>query len=332
MCHERKVLGAVVAFCSAIILATGGLSTVHAAVEPEAAQGSEPEYVLGPDDQIQVWALGVEEMPQRPIRIDPAGYIDLPVAGRVKAAGLTVGQLRSQLAERLSAEVREPRVTVDITDFGSQPVSVLGAVAEPGVHQLRGRKTLAEVLSLAGGLLADAGPAIKITRRAEWGPIPLPTAKPDATNAFSVAEIKLKDFMAANHPAENIMIRPNDVISVPRAETIYVMGAVRKPGGFPLNERESLSVLQALSLAEGLGATPAAQNSKILRVAAGSPERKEIPIDLKKVLAGKETDVPLQPNDILFVPTSASKQAAARALEATIQTLSGVIIWRRPTP
>jgi polysaccharide export outer membrane protein len=307
-----------------LLLAVSGAPAAQAPTVP--FSGGD-EYILGPEDQIKLWALGMEEISDKPLQINPGGYLDLPVLGRIKAAGLTVDQLRSELLERLSVEVREPSVSIDILEFGSQPVSIMGAVTQPGVHQLRGRRTLAEVLSLAGGLRADAGPRIKISRRMEWGKIPLPTATADAKSEFSVAEINLKDFLAVRNPAENILIRPHDVITVPSAEMIYVIGAVAKPGGFALNEHDSISALQALSLAGGLGGTHAAGHSTILRLSPNSGEREEIKVDLKRVLAGKARDVALQPNDILFVPDSASKRVTSRVLEATVQTLSGLIIW-----
>jgi polysaccharide biosynthesis/export protein len=288
------------------------------------------QYELGPDDQIKIWALGVEEISDKPVRIGPGGDIDLPLVGRIHAGGLTVEQFKSALLERLAKEVRKPEVSVDIVEFGSQPVSVMGAVNHPGIHQLAGRKSVAEVLALAGGLRPDAGPYITITRQIKYGPIPLPTTHTDPSGRFSTAQLQVKDLLSAARPAENILIRPHDVITVPEAESIYVVGAVRKPGAFPLNQHESVSVLQALSMAEGLGSTPAPQDSKILRIAQGSGERKEIPVDLKKVMAGKSEDLALRANDILFVPDSTSKKAAARALEAVIQTVTGVVIWRGP--
>jgi len=139
----------------------------------------------------------------------------------------------------------------------------------------------------------------------------------------------LKDLLAATNPPENILIRPHDVITVPSAEMIYVIGAVRKAGAFVLNEQETPSVLQALSMAEGLGSTPAPQRSKVLRQAAGSSQRDEIPIDLNRIIEGKAPDLLLQANDILFVPTSTGKQAALRAVEAVITTGTGIAIWRR---
>jgi polysaccharide export outer membrane protein len=195
------------------------------------------------------------------------------------------------------------------------------------VNQLSGRKTLAEVLSLAGGLRPDAGSYVKITRQIKWGEIPLPTARIDPSGNFSVAELQVKSLLSAANPAENILVRPHDVITVPTAEMVYVVGAVRKPGAFALGERESVSVLQALSMAEGLGTNPKAQDSKILRTVPGGSERKEFPVDLKKVMSGKAEDMGLRANDILFVPDSASKKVAGRVLEALIQTATGIVIW-----
>lgn len=287
-------------------------------------------YILGADDSLKIWALGVDEITDKPVRIDTSGFLDLPLIGRVHAAGLTVNQLEANLIQRLSSEIRDPRVSVEVVDFGSQPVTVIGAVTQPGVHQLQGRKTLAEVLSLAGGLKDDCGPKINISRSLKWGTIPLPNAKNDSTGQFSIADVRVKDLLAANDPSLNIMIEPNDVITVPQAEMVYVIGAVKKPGGFILNKESTVSVLQALSLAEGLGDTPSPGKSKILRPIPGSTQRQEIALDLKKVLGGKGEDVALRPNDILFVPTNTPKKAVAKAAETVLQTAAGVAIYRVP--
>ncbi|MBI3696442.1 MAG: polysaccharide biosynthesis/export family protein [Acidobacteria bacterium] len=297
------------------------------------AQTSEADlrsaYVLGPEDQISVWALDVEEIQQKVIPIGASGYINVPLAGRIRAAGLKPEQLEAAIAARLKTYVKEPQVTVNIAEFRSQPVSVIGAVNKPGVHQLRGRKTLVEILSLAEGLRNDAGHSIKISRQLAWGRIPLASATDDPSGQFSVAQVNVKAVMEARAPEENILIRPNDVISVPRAELVYVIGEVRKSGGFALQEREHMSVLQALSLAEGLNRTAGPQNAKILRTAAGGAKRTEVPVDVREILAGNAADVALEPEDILFVPNNAAKSAALRGLEAAIQLGTGVVIWRR---
>jgi polysaccharide export outer membrane protein len=293
------------------------------------AQQVATNYVLGPDDQITVQAPDVDEISGKPFRIDRSGNLNLPLIGVVQAAGVTAVELQSRIKDRLRKYLRNPDITVSITDFRSQPVSVVGAVQNPGVHQLQGNKNLLGVLSLAGGLRVDAGATVKITRRLTWGRLPLPDAADDPTGQYSVASLPIRSMMIAAHPAENIAIMPEDVISVPRAELIYAIGAVRKSGGFVLGERESISALQALALAEGLDRTAAAHNARILRATENSPNRTEIPIDIKKILAGTSADVPLRADDILFIPVSRAKSAALRTFEAAIQIGTGVAIYRR---
>jgi polysaccharide export outer membrane protein len=286
-------------------------------------------YVLGPGDQVGVQALDLEELEDRKVRIDMRGDINLPLAGRLHVAGLTVDQVESAVAFRLRAYLREPTVTVSIEEFRSQPVSVLGAVGTPGVVQLQGRKTLFEVLSMAGGLKPEAGNLVVITRQKDWGTIPLRDAKLDPTGQFSLAEVSVKSIMAGKNPQENVLIQPNDVISVPRAELVYVIGAVKKPGGYILNERETISVLQALSLAEGLDRAASPKTAKILHSVDGSSQRTETVVDIRKILSGQSSDVALAANDILFLPTSAAKNAAIRGAEAALQIGTGLAIYRR---
>jgi polysaccharide export outer membrane protein len=297
---------------------------------PSASIPQLSQYVLGSEDQVKIWALGIEEISDKPARIDPGGDLDLPLIGKVHAAGLTVEQLKTELVRRFSKEVLKPQVSVEIVDFGSQPVAVMGAVNRPGVHQLRGRKTLMEVVSMAEGLRQDAGPRITISRDIQRGAVPLRTAKADPSGKFSVADVEVKTLLAGTNPADNILVLPHDVITVPVAEAVFVLGEVRKPGEVALKDNSSISVLQALAGAEGFGLTPAPQDAKIVRQVAGSAERQEIPVDLKRVLAGTAEDIAMRPNDILVVPPSGPKKAAARALEAAIQAATGIAIWRRP--
>jgi polysaccharide export outer membrane protein len=284
-------------------------------------------YLLGPDDQIVIRALHAEEISDKPIRISSDGAITLPMIGTVKAAGLTIAQMEAELTDRLKFYVQNPQVAVSVMEMRSQPVSVLGAVNTPGVIQLQGRKTLVEVLSLAGGLRQDAGQTVKITRSASWGEIPLAGAHKDATDEYNVAEVDLDTILKATRPEQNITIRPEDVISVPRAEMIYVVGEVGKSGGFVLHSRESLSVLQAVSMAEGLGKLASPAHARILRSGDGA-DRREIPVPLQKIMEGKAEDLRLRPDDILFIPSSVPKRAAIRGIEAAIQAGTGILVWR----
>jgi polysaccharide biosynthesis/export protein len=286
-------------------------------------------YVLGSEDQLVIHVLDSDEIGTSPFRIDMRGYINVPLAGRLPAAGLTVEQLEVALTAKLKEYLQAPVVTVSVFEFRSQPVSILGAVNTPGVHQIRGNKTLFEVISEAGGFRTDAGSSIKITRRNEFGSIPLPGAAADPSGKFSVAEVSVKSIMEATNPQENVQILPHDVISVPKAELVYVIGAVKRAGGFVLSEREQISVLQALSLAEGLDRVASPANAKILRASAGATSRVEIPVDVNRILTGKIGDVQMVANDILFIPNSAAKNAAMRGLEAAIQLGTGIAIYRR---
>ncbi|MDQ6663869.1 MAG: polysaccharide export protein [Acidobacteriota bacterium] len=316
-----SVIGVISVLCLVSPLSINGQESIN--------QSPRPTHILGPEDQIVVHALHADEISDKPIRIDPRGDIQLPLIGDVHAAGKTLDELQRELSNRLKVHIRNPEVSVTIAEYKSQPVSVVGAVKNPGVYQLQGARTLIEILSAAGGIEPDAGYSVKITRQGAWGPIPLPTARPDASGEFSVAELNLQSLMEALNPRENLMLDPNDVVSVPRAKLVYAVGEVRKSGGFVLRERETISVLQVLSLAEGLERTAGPEHARILRVVGEGKKRVELPVDLKRIMAGKAEDVALRPNDILFVPNSAAKSVALRTLEAAIQMGTGVVIWRR---
>lgn len=289
------------------------------------------DFPLGPEDQIAIVVSDVEEFDGKPLKIDSAGYIQLPMAGRVKAAGLRTTELQGNIAAKLTKYVQDPQVAVHVVERHSQPVSVLGAVRAPGVQQLQGPKRLMEVLSLAGGLREDAGTVIRIARRQTWGTTGLPGEKADSTGQWYTADIDLNSLIRASSPAANIMVRPDDVITVPVAELIYILGEVRKAGGFTLKSRESMSLLQALSLAEGLQRTAAPKKAKILRVAStkdGAP-RQEIPVNIERIIDGKDKDVPMQPEDILVVPNNLPRTVLMRTAETAVQLGTGVLIYRR---
>jgi polysaccharide export outer membrane protein len=287
-------------------------------------------YLLGPDDQLEISGPELTDLTSKPVRIDGEGDIAVPLAGPVHVAGLTVQQTEQELDKALSKYIRRPQVVVNVAEVRSQPVSVLGAVNSPGVHQVQGHKTVLEMLAQAGGIRQDAGYSIRITRQLEWGCIPLPSAKLDASGKYSVAELNLRKIMDAKTPEENVQIFPHDVISVPKAEMVYVIGEVKRSGGFVLGEHQSISVLQALSMAEGLNAGADPRHAKILRLQPEADQRVEVAVDVKDALNGKKPDTPMQGEDILFIPGSTGKKAALRGLEAAIQTGTGLAIWRMP--
>jgi len=299
------------------------------AEQPPAA---DREYVLDADDGISVNVVDVSELDAKAlgiIRIDHQGNIRLPLAGRIHAAGLTVEKLEKALSIQLSGIINEPEVSVSVVEYRSHPVSVLGAVRNPGVYQVSGRKTLFEVLSLAGGLNPDAGNSVKITRLVSAGPLPLPNVTMDESGQFSIGQLNVRKVMEAKSPEENIAVLANDVITVPKTELVYVVGAVRRPGGFPLSEKEQISVLQAVSLSEGLDRVAAAKNARILRQSSPGAERTELRVNVQQILDGRAQDVSLEANDILFIPTNVAKSVSIRALEAAVQAGTGLAIYGR---
>ncbi len=288
------------------------------------------EYTLGPGDQINIRVVDMEEFTDRTVRIDPNGYVDLPMIGRIQASGLTMDQLKDTLSSKLSRYINAPQVSLNLSENQTQTVSVIGSVNAPGIHPLSGPRRLLDVLSLAGGEKADAGSRVILTRQTSQGPLPITGAKLDGTGNFSTASLSLDDLLNAANPSENIFVRPGDVISIPKADVIYVVGDVKKAGGFPLSSHPSLSILQALSLAQGLDHDASPGRAKILRpVPGGDGKSKEIPVDISKILAGQNPDVPLFAEDILFIPNSAAKSVSRRAAEAALQVATGVVIYGR---
>jgi polysaccharide export outer membrane protein len=280
---------------------------------------------IGPGDLLQIRVAHAPEISEKPVRLDAEGFIVLPLAGRVKAAG-SVDALTVELEHRLGEFLKNPEVSIEVVETKSKAVAVLGAVKTPGNIQIVNQTRLLEVITQAGGLEADAGYAVRVSRRVSDG-IFGAGVKTSQADGYAVAEIRVADLMNGVRPEHNIAVQAGDVVTVPRAQLIYVVGEVRRAGGFPLRERETLSVLQALSLAEGLSATAATGNAKIIRPVNG--ERQEIAVNVGRILSGKDKDLAMRPEDVLFVPSSAAKKAFTRGLDTALQMGTGVVVWRR---
>jgi polysaccharide export outer membrane protein len=288
------------------------------------------DYMLGPGDQVTVFVADLpDEFTNKTFRVDSMGDLSLPIVGRLHVVGFTSARLEKEISSQLLSTLTTPQVNVAIINFASQSVSVLGAVNTPGIRLLEGHRTLFEVLSESGGLRSDAGYVVNVTRELQSGNIPVKQAALDSSGTSYVASIKLKDLINNTNRSENITVLPGDTISVPKADLVYAIGSVTKSGGFLLNEHESLSALQVISLAEGLTKTAASDRAMIIRSINGSTERTEIPVNLKQLMAGKGKDVQLQPNDILFVPNSAAKTASLRAIESLVTVATGMSVYGR---
>jgi len=286
---------------------------------------------VGAGDVLVINVFNVTDLSDLTRRVGNDGRISLPLLDHVKVAGLTPAQVQKHLEELWGQTYLEnPQVSVFVKEFKARPVSVIGAVAKPGLYPLTARRNLIEVLSMAGGLgtkttTSPPGRDVIVTRQGGFGNLPVTDGmrlvSPDKM------EIDLSKLLYSADNAANIEIRPLDVISVTKAPIIYVVGEVIKAGGFVLEEREKVTVLQALALAEGLNGNPAKKATRILRTAPDG-QREQIPVDLGKVLNGKAPDPEMVANDILFVPASAGKKAMKQATSSVIATISGIVIWR----
>jgi polysaccharide biosynthesis/export protein len=304
------------------------------------------DYRIGPDDVLDVAVFGAPEL-NRKVRVSAGGEISMPLIGAVEAAGLTGPELESALDRKLREYMNEPHVAVFVSSIESHPVSVLGEVTKPGVFQVRGPKTLLEMLSMAQGLTDNAGDKVLVMRGAGFTSEPLgkksiagdlvARASSDGSAApqtgvvrdpnQQTVEINLRLLLDSGNPAYNVPIYPGDIIKVMRAGIVYVVGGVKRPGGFAIRSNERMSLLKAVSLAEGLTDTAAKSKTRIIRTDEMSGQRSEIPVDLGKILAGKRSDIQLEAADIVFVPKSSSKAALLRGTETAVATASGVLIF-----
>jgi polysaccharide export outer membrane protein len=294
------------------------------------ASAAAPDYVIGPEDVLNINVFNVPDLTQT-VRVANDGTIPVLLLGEVKAEGLTAEELQSKLDGLYGRTyLQNPLVTVYVSQFNAQPVSVIGAVSRPGVYQLTGKRTLIEMLSLAGGLgtssiSAPAGRYVFVTRR---GGFPdLQTADGMTLLAPDELRIDLHKLLYSHASALNILIKPRDIISVSRAEVVYVTGrGVVRPGGFVLGDRNDLTVLQAVAMAEGLSPNASPKDTRIIHTRADGTHS-EVHVNLDKILRGKAPDPVLEANDILWVPNSTQKKALKQALSTTIATVSGVLIF-----
>jgi polysaccharide export outer membrane protein len=281
-----------------------------------AAKSSSPEtrnldasIRLGQGDLVEVNVYDVPELNTR-TRVSDSGDIDMALVNQVHVEGLTVDEAEKVIEQRLEhgGFVRNPHVQLFVSEYTSDGTSILGEVARPGVYPVLGEQRLFSLLSAAGGLSPAAGTTITVTHK----------AAPDKPVVVPISR-NLED-----HPDSNVPVYPGDTVMVRRADVIYVVGDVNRPSGFLMDNGGKLSVLQAIALAGGTTNTAKLSGARIIRK---SPQGvNEIPVSLKKMLQAKTGDVPLQANDILFVPASARKIIGGRTAEAALQMATAVSI------
>jgi polysaccharide export outer membrane protein len=275
--------------------------------------GGDVNVRLGAGDLVEVSVYDVPELTTR-TRIGTAGDIYLPLIDYVHVDGLTINEAENVIERRLDQGgfVRNPHVQLFIHEYTSDGASILGEVMKPGVYPVLGEQTLFNVISSAGGLSDRAGRSVTVTHRA------------DPSKPITVALSRNME----DHPESNISVYAGDTIMVRRADVIYIVGDVARPSGFLMDNNGRLSVLQAIALAGGT--TPNAKLSGARIIRKGPAGVTEIPVPLKKLLEAKAADIPLEAEDILFVPASVKKILSGRTAEAALQlaTTASLVIIR----
>jgi polysaccharide export outer membrane protein len=227
-------------------------------------------------------------------------------------AGKTPAEIAAWLEDAYVSRLllRDPHVTVLVTEYATQGVAVMGEVMKPGTYPLLGPHTIVDLLSAAGGLTQAAGETASIAHQ-------------DGTTQ----EIVLDTNNPRHTIAVDVPVRPGDRIVVSRAAVVYVVGDVGKPGGFTMQNNGKLSVLQAIALASGANKTADLGKARILhKTEAGYEERQ---VALNRLLRSDLPDETLAPNDILFVPNSKLKSAIANGFSTAVQAAAMASIYRR---
>jgi polysaccharide export outer membrane protein len=285
-----------------------------------------PQDRIGPNDSITISALESDEI-SKTWRVNDTGDLDLPLVGRIHAAGLTVGELEEQLAAGLKQYIRNPQVSVFIAEGRSRPVTVAGAVHRPATIEVTSGTTLLATIQMAGGLDAP-GATLIVTREMKYGILPLPEAKMDADGQHSSAEVAINVVTNPTSAASRLEMQPHDVVSVlSQKRLVYVIGEVNRPGAVELATQNTVSVMQVLAAAGGITKLSSPGKTQIMRLESSGVYKAVGKIDLKAIMTGRQEDRLLSSGDILVVPSSALKGYAQMASASAVST--GVMILTR---
>jgi polysaccharide biosynthesis/export protein len=271
---------------------------------------SEGDYHIGPEDVLDIDVFQVDDL-KRTVTVSANGYIGFPLLGHVKVAGRTAHQLESELAGQFDRYVINPQVTVSIKEYRSQRVAVTGSVRNPNVYAVTGQKHLLDLLLMAGGPTEkDLWATCYVSR-------PLPKTGGTPGEAQTIA-VDLVELLERGNQSLNIPVFGGDIINVPRPGVVFVDGAVKKPGMFPLTGRNSL--VQIMALAGGANMEADLSAIHILRMGSNG-NRQIITVDYNRAKTGVE--YPIKDNDIVLVPRSGWKSFVA----GLFTMVKGSVAW-----
>jgi polysaccharide export outer membrane protein len=238
------------------------------------------------------------------IRVGPKGEIVLPYLGAVKVAGLTPSDAAAYLENELKdgGFLADPQIGVQLVDSPSRVITVVGEVQKPAPVLAFGQIRLLDAIAACGGFTTLASHTITI-RRPDAAPVTVELGvDPKTTNA------------------NDIQLMAGDTVIVPRVGNVFVVGEVKTEAALPLSSNAPITVMRAIAMAGGLKYSAALSKARIIRTTAGN-RRVEIMLDLKKLMNGKQQDVALVSDDILFIPANAFKASVAAGGASVAATL-----------
>jgi polysaccharide export outer membrane protein len=242
-----------------------------------------PAYPLGPGDKLQITVYNEQDMNQSVV-VDPSGAVTFPVLDKVDVQGLSVNQLQTRLEELLGQFVKAPQVNIQLVEYGSRYVNVLGEVGHPGRVPLKGALKVLDAVSQAGGYTSKSGD-VEISRR-------------DPSGKLHTRVFPREELLGASSEKGNIYVLDQDVINVQAIKSVYVSGEVKSPGSFPYNR--DITLLRAITLAGGFTQWAKKDRVDVLRETTDSAPR-VIEVDVSDIEKGRLEDVPLLPNDHVVV-------------------------------
>jgi polysaccharide biosynthesis/export protein len=295
------------------------LNTAHNAAGAASLTGlaNLPVERIGKNDLIGITVYDCPEL-TRAVRADSNAEIRLPMLRHaIHAGGLYPSDLEHAITAALIEDkvLVDPVVSVSIVEYRSRPISVVGAVKNTMTFQATGVMTLLEAISQAGGLTENAGSEILVSRQQ--------SGEDGESSPAVVQRIPVHGLFDSADSSLNFELQGGEVISIPEAGRVYVVGRVKKPGVFSITDEAESSVLRALALSGGLDSffKPIAY---IYRLEDGHSQRTEIPIELKKIMNRRAPDIPLLASDILYIPDAAGLRASLTVLDRAILVGSGL--------
>lgn len=258
-----------------------------------------PSEPIGKNDLIGISVYDAPEF-TRSVRVDGDGTIRLPMVERhIPAAGFTPEELEKAVRAALIDEhiLVDPIVSISVVEYRSRTINVVGEVKSPMTFQAVGSMTLFDAISHAGGLTENAGSEIIVS---------YPKSGTGSDSPL-VRRVSVSDLLNSNDPSVNLTLVGGELIRVPEAGHFYTFGNVKQPGVFTIKNGTEATVLTALVLSGGLLPYPT-KFGFIYRTAGGTGGKNEIPVELKKIIDHKIPDVPLEANDVLYIPEATGRK------------------------